>query len=124
MINDYLHGDLNYRNELPYEILTGRVQPWNYDAAKNRYADVGETLREAMNQNPNLKVFFAAGYYDLATPFAAAEYTIAHLGLEPAVRGNVTIKYYEAGHMVYIRKASLAQLTQDVSTFLRGAMPQ
>ena len=123
MINDYLRTDLGYKNDLPYEILTGRVSPWNFGSARNRYANVGETLRAAMTQNPNLKVFVAAGYYDLATPFVAAEYTLAHLGLDPSLRGNITLKHYASGHMVYVRRSIEHQLTQDVAAFAQGAFP-
>jgi len=121
LINDYLRGDLGYKNDLPYEILTGRVGPWNYGSARNRYAYVGETLRSAMTRNPALRVFVAAGYYDLATPFAAAEYTFNHLGLDPSLRGHLIIKHYASGHMVYVRKSVEHQLTQDIQAFALAA---
>ena len=74
MINDYVRAELKYENDLPYEILTGRVRPWNYGSAQNRYVNVADTLRGAISQNRDLKVFVAAGYYDFATPYFAAEY--------------------------------------------------
>ena len=85
MINDYTRSELKYENDIPYEILTSRVRPWNYGTAQNRYVNVAETLRGAMSQNQFLKVFVAAGYYDFATPFYAAEYTFNHLQLDPAL---------------------------------------
>jgi carboxypeptidase C (cathepsin A) len=67
-INDYVRSELGYENDLNYEILTGRVSPWNYRQYTNRYLNVAETLRSAMSQNQALKVFVAGGYYDFATP--------------------------------------------------------
>jgi carboxypeptidase C (cathepsin A) len=122
-INDYLRTELKYENDLPYELLTARVRPWRYGNAENHYLNVAETLRNAMSQNQALHVFVAAGYYDFATPFFAAEYTIEHLQLDPALRKNVTLEHYEAGHMMYIHKPSLLKLTSDVSAFYQRAAP-
>lgn len=117
--NDYVRGDLKFDSDLPYEILTGRVAPWSYKPYENRYVDVGETLRSAMTQNPFLRVFVAKGYYDLATPFFAADYTLDHLGLDPSLRTHITGAYYESGHMVYAHLPSLAKLKQDTAQFIR-----
>jgi carboxypeptidase C (cathepsin A) len=121
MLNAYVRGELKYENDLPYEILTGRVGPWNFGSAQNRYVNVAETLREAIEHNPALHVFIAAGYYDAATPFAAAEYTAEHLKLEPRLRGNIRIDYFEAGHMMYIHKPSRERLAADAAQFYREA---
>jgi carboxypeptidase C (cathepsin A) len=120
-LNDYVRGDLKFDSDLPYEVLTGRVNPWSYKPYENRYADVGETLRSAMTQNPFLHVFVVKGYYDLATPFFAAEYTFDHLGLDPSLRGHLTGAYYESGHMVYAHMPSLAKLKQDTAQFIRAS---
>jgi carboxypeptidase C (cathepsin A) len=124
MINDYIHTELKYENDLPYELLTGRVRPWNYGSAQNRYVNVAETLRDAMSQNQALKVFVACGYYDFATPFFAAEYTFEHLGIDPSLRKNITLQHYDAGHMMYIHKPSLLKLTSDVAAFFQAAAPE
>ena len=121
-INDYVRGELKFESDLPYEILTGRVQPWSFSEHQNRYVDVGETLRNAMTQNPYLKVFVANGYYDLATPYFATEYTFNHLGLDPSLRANVTMGYYEAGHMMYIHQPSLRQLKSDIASFMKTTL--
>ena len=121
VFNDYVRGDLKFESDLPYEILTGRVQPWNFAPYENRYVNVAETLHTAMTLNPYLRVFVAKGYYDLATPFFAADYTFDHLGLDPALRGNLSGAYYEAGHMVYVHMPSLQKLKQDVAQFLRAS---
>ena len=122
-LNDYVKRDLGYANDLPYEILTGRVWPWSFRSAQNQYLNVAETLRSAMTQNQALRVFVASGYYDLATPYFAADYTIAHMGLEGALRDNVETHYYPAGHMMYIQKSSLAKLKSDLTGFYRKAVP-
>ena len=120
-LNDYVRGDLKFDSDLPYEILTGRVAPWSFKPYENRYVDVGETLRSAMTQNPFLRVFVAKGYYDLATPFFAANYTIDHLGLDPSLRSHISGAYYESGHMVYAHLPSLAKLKQDTAQFIRAS---
>ena len=122
VLNDYVRGDLKFESDLPYEILTGRVRPWSYAPYENRYVNVAETLRAAMTQNPFLRVFVAKGYYDLATPFFAAEYTFDHLGLDPSLRSHLSGAYYEAGHMMYVHPASLQKLKQDVAQFMRASM--
>ena len=123
-LNAYVRHDLGFKSDLPYEILTGRVRPWNFKNYENRYVNVAETLREAMTKNRNLKLFVANGYYDLATPFFATLYTINHLGLEPELQGNVTMGYYEAGHMMYIHRPSLVQLKHDLANFIQSSTPQ
>jgi carboxypeptidase C (cathepsin A) len=120
-LNHYLRRDLHFESDLPYEILTGRVRPWNYQTATNRYLNVADTLRQAMTKNPSLRVLVANGYYDLATPYFATHYTFDHLGLDPALRDHVTMTHYRSGHMMYIDLASLRQLKQDVSAFIRAA---
>lgn len=121
-MNQYLRDELKVEQEGVYEILTGKVHPWSYDGFKNRYVNAAETLREAMAANPWLKVFVAAGYYDLATPPAAIEHTISHLGLTPEHRKNVTFGYYEGGHMMYTNVSSLAKLREDLLPFYADAI--
>ncbi len=122
MLNDYVRNDLKFDSDLPYEVLTGRVRPWNYAPYENRYVNVAETLRGAMTQNPFLHVFVAKGYYDLATPFFAADYTFDHLGLDPTLRGHLSGAYYEAGHMMYVHPPSLAKLKADIALFIKSSM--
>lgn len=116
-MNQYLYDDLQVREDRVYEILTGRVHPWSYDDFENRYVNASETLRQAMASNPWMKIFIAAGYYDLATPPAAMDYTIDHLGLTKERRKNVTTRYYEGGHMMYVHLPALEQLRKDLIEF-------
>jgi len=120
--NEYIRHDLKYESDLPYEILTGKVQPWDFGNAKNRYLDVAPTLAQAMTKNRNLKLFVASGYYDLATPFFATDYTRNHLHLEDPLAKNITATYYEAGHMMYIQKMSHVKLKKDLAKFYEEAL--
>ncbi|CAN5207110.1 hypothetical protein BH11BAC6_BH11BAC6_06690 [soil metagenome] len=71
-----------------------------------------------MSHNPNLKVLVLNGYYDLATPFFATEYTFDHMDLEKKLKQNITFKYYEAGHMMYILPAGAVAFKKDVADFI------
>ncbi|HEX9940776.1 MAG TPA: peptidase S10 [Thermoanaerobaculia bacterium] len=121
VLNDYVRQDLGFKSDLPYEILTDRVRPWSYGEFENQYVNVAEDLRQAMSQNPALRVFVGNGYYDLATPFFATEYTFDHLGFEPDYEKRVTTKYYEAGHMMYTRRVDREQLKKDLAAFIAAA---
>ncbi len=122
--NDYVRGELNFISDLPYEILHPNLwEKWSYAEHENRYVDVSETLRKAMSINPYLKVFVANGYYDLATPYYATEYTFNHLSLDESLRGAIGMGYYEAGHMMYIHLPSLRQMKDDLAKFISSAVP-
>jgi carboxypeptidase C (cathepsin A) len=121
--NQYVRTDLKFESDLPYEILTGRVRPWSYDQFQNRYVNVAETLRDAMTQNRDLRVFVANGYFDLATPFFATEYTFSHMQLDPELRGHVSMDFFDAGHMMYIHLPSLEKVTGDLHRFIESAAP-
>lgn len=122
--NDYVRGELGYESDVPYEILSFRTnEAWRFNEHENKFVEVVETLRKAMTANPFLKVFVANGYFDLATPYFATEHTFRHLGLDEALASNVSMAYYEAGHMMYVHPPSLARLKQDLGAFVRAAAP-
>jgi carboxypeptidase C (cathepsin A) len=121
--NDYVRNELKFESDLPYEVLTSRVQPWDFNGARNRYLNVADTLREAMTHNPYLKVYIANGYYDLATPYLATRYTVQHMTLAPELRDHITLGYYDAGHMMYINHPSLIALRKDLGAFIKSALP-
>ena len=123
MLNNYVRDELEFESDLPYEILSRRVHPWNYEEHQNQYVNVADTLRKAMTMNPALKVFVASGYYDLATPYLATEYTFTHLGLDKSLQDNITMAYYKAGHMMYIDMDELAKMKADLDAFLDNALP-
>ncbi len=118
VVNDWLRRSLKFETDLPYEILTGKVRPWSYTSAQNRYLDVAETLRAAMTQNPDLRVLVCNGYYDLATPFAATKYTFSRMQLDPSLRGNVSMTFYAGGHMMYIDRTAHKKLREDLVKFI------
>ena len=123
LLNDYLRQELGYETDLIYESSSPRVRPWNWGQG-NQYADVAETLRQAMVKSPSMKVLFTCGYYDFATPYFDTEFTVAHLALPEDLRDNVEITYYEAGHMMYIRRADHDKLKQDLADFMQRALQQ
>jgi carboxypeptidase C (cathepsin A) len=122
MFNHYVRAALDYESDLTYHILGGGIGPWDWGSAGEGFPDTSEALRSAFAKNPYMKLFVASGYYDLATPYFATEYTLSHMGLDPSLRGSVTTAEYEAGHMMYIHAGELARLKSDVSGFLRQAL--
>jgi carboxypeptidase C (cathepsin A) len=121
VFNDYVRRDLGFKSDLEYYILGGGIGQWNWNV-NNGYTDTSMSLKSAMAKNPYMKVLLANGYYDMATPFFAAEYTVSAMNLDPQLRQNVTFTYYEAGHMMYIEKNSLRKLKEDAAAFIQGAL--
>jgi len=121
--NQYVRSELGYKTDLPYYILGGGISsPWDWGSAGGGFPDVSGSLKNAFVKNPDMKLFVASGHFDLGTPFFATQYTLAHLGLEPADRARITTKEYEAGHMMYIDEVELAKLKKDVSDFIKQAL--
>ncbi|MEN0020588.1 MAG: peptidase S10, partial [Planctomycetota bacterium] len=116
-LNDYLRGELGYDSDMSYEILTG-VWPWDYgQGGNNRFLNTGERLRAVMHQQPHMKVYVGSGYFDLATPHFAADYSLSHLMLAEELRDNIEVNYYEAGHMMYLRQSELEAQVQNLRRF-------
>ena len=118
LFNDYIRNELKWESELRYR-TSGPVRPWDY-GNRARYLNLVESLRSTMARNPFLKVLIANGIYDMATPYAATEWTFDHLGFEPTYRERVRMTYYEAGHMMYIRPSMLQKFKQDVTEFIKS----
>jgi carboxypeptidase C (cathepsin A) len=119
---DYVRAELKFESDLPYEILSDKVQMnWSYSQFENQYLNVAEILRKSMTYNPHLKVFVANGYYDLGTPYFATEYTFNHLGLNESLQKNISMEYYDAGHMMYIHIPSLKEMKKDLTKFIKDA---
>lgn len=122
--NQYVRSELRYETDLNYFILGGGfTSPWNWNS-DNGYANTSVALKSAFARNPFMKLFVAYGYYDMATPYFAAEYSIDHMNLDPTFKANIKTSYYEAGHMMYIDVKSLARLKQDVSAFIDDSQAQ
>ena len=127
-INSYLRDELRFGGDQRYS-LSGGVQ-WNYNrvatggpgggggGGRNATPYVGGDLASALAYNPNLRVEVENGYYDMATPFFATEYTMDHLGVSADLRSHVTLKYYEAGHMMYLREPDLVALKANIAQFI------
>jgi carboxypeptidase C (cathepsin A) len=122
-INQHLGATLKYPfPDQVYEILTGKVQPWNYGEATNRYLDNSAVLAAAIHKNPALQVLICNGYYDLATPYFATQYTLDHMFVRGELRNNLQMKYYEGGHMMYSRERDLRTFTKDVKDFYKQTL--
>ncbi|HEY6629181.1 MAG TPA: peptidase S10 [Acidimicrobiia bacterium] len=118
-LNHYLRTDLGYDNDSFYKSLSMKVhEAWDYEDFKGHYVNTSDQLREVMVRSPKTLVFVANGYYDLATPHFATEYTFSHMGLDESVRKNVRMEYYDAGHMMYVHKPSLERLAADLREFV------
>jgi carboxypeptidase C (cathepsin A) len=125
--NDYLYRDLGYKTPLIFRPnnYAGIGNDWNFQHnapdGQQFAADTSSDLAQAMRENPRLKIMNAAGLYDLATPFFAAEYDLGHMALEPRLAANIRYSYYPAGHMMYIDPPSARQLKADIAAFYAAA---
>ena len=126
---DYLHRDLGVSKQLKYSITAGRRDgfkwDWNHEGNMRWGApaaiNTGIDMARAMTRDPNMKVLIMNGYYDLATVFYGVEHTIDHMGLSPNIKDNITMTYYEAGHMMYTHKPSLEKFKSDLTSFIQDA---
>ncbi len=126
LLNDYNHGELKFGSDKEYRNTSGGLGGWNwtrgvrgggFPSAPNVQGD----LTQAMITNPRLLVEVENGYYDMATPFFATEFTMEHLGLPDALKGHVQQKYYESGHMMYLHDASRVKLHNNIAAFVDRA---
>ncbi|MCL1076691.1 peptidase S10 [Parashewanella spongiae] len=118
-INHYLINDLKVKLDRPFNVLSidvNRSWDWHISGKQMHYINVAPYLSKAQRENKDFKIFVGNGYYDFATPFFATENTIADNGFDPK---RVEMKYYPAGHMMYIEPESLKQLAQDLQSFYR-----
>ncbi len=123
----YAKSELQWHSDRLYRVLPGEVvNSWNFRrdgfAGKVLAPSVIGDLREAMHTNPDLHVFSANGWYDLATPFYGTEYELANVGLDPSVARRITFGYYPSGHMIYLNDDALRALRADLETFYRAAL--
>lgn len=115
---DYLGRDLGYKEDQPYEILTGKVQPWRW-GMENRIVNVGDRLATALRDNPKLRVLVMGGHTDLATPPEGVAHSLRHLqGLPVGARDNITTTWYEGGHMFYLNPPDLLKTRKDLVEFV------
>ena len=124
--NDYYREDLKVVMDRPYVGSAGLWKDWDQshaqpdiDGQKVPIANTAIDLAYAMTQNPKMRLLVQQGYYDLATPYGATDHFIAHLRIEDALRANITVKYYEAGHMMYVNPKAMVDFARDLSEFIR-----
>lgn len=118
VFNTYIRTSLGVETDLPYKALNGSInEKWEWE--KGHLPTTGERLRSAIAKNPYLKVFVGQGYYDLATPHFATKYMVSHMNVDPELRDNIHIYYYQAGHMFYLDIDSLAAFKNDVGEFIK-----
>lgn len=122
-INGYLRQTLGYDPPERYEVISFQVnETWEWVKGVDGFPSTADDLRKTLIQNPHLKVLVANGYYDLATPFFAAEYVADHLGVDRSLLGNISMTYYEGGHMMYLHEESRAKLRADLVAYFEETL--
>ncbi|HET9030360.1 MAG TPA: hypothetical protein VFN49_09285 [Candidatus Aquilonibacter sp.] len=124
----YVRNELNWKSDEQYPQCSNSIFPqWDF-TRKSVFGWLAPTtssdLLDAMTQNPKLRVFVGGGWFDMATPPGAAEWTFSHLGLQPALRSHVTMHFYESGHMVYLNPDARAQFHSDLVKFYANTLNQ
>jgi carboxypeptidase C (cathepsin A) len=127
--NDYVREDLKFGQDKVYRTGSdeaGQNWDWKHRGGGDNFGFPGSPnvegdLIQAMITNPHLQIEVENGYYDLATPFLATEYTMEHLGLPEKLEKNIHLQYYGAGHMMYLRDEDLAKLKANVAAFIESA---
>ncbi len=114
-INHYIRTELNFSTDIKYNMF-GPVRPWNNDNDNTR-----EDLRRAMAENPYLKVLFQSGYYDGATTYFNAKYTMWQVDPSGKMKDRFSFKGYRSGHMMYLRNEDLIKANDDLRSFIQAS---
>jgi carboxypeptidase C (cathepsin A) len=122
---DWYHDGLKFGQGKNYVVIGEVWKEWDWKHkppgapfALPTLPNTGIDLAHAMASNPSLRVLVLNGLYDLATPFLATEYMMSHLGLEKSLQSHIEMKYYPAGHMMYIYEPSLKAFKADIAEFI------
>ena len=123
--NDYVRKSLKFGDHKIYKEITDIERSWNFmhqppgsETKVPASMNVMPDLAAAMKQNPNLKVQLNGGYYDLATPFFAAQWELEHLPMQHSLMANTETHFYTSGHMVYAHEPDLKALHDNVAAFI------
>jgi carboxypeptidase C (cathepsin A) len=120
---DYLGRELGYKEDRPYEILTGKVHPWSWNS-NNAVVNLSGRLASAMRDNPHLRVLVMAGHTDLATPPESVAHSVRHmLDLPANAKANIATTYYDGGHMFYLNPSDLVKCRADIVSFIKAGNP-
>ncbi|QBR93186.1 S10 family peptidase [Nocardioides euryhalodurans] len=119
-LHHYLRAELESDLDLPYEVFANQIKEWSYKEFEGRPVNVSDKLERLMRANPHLRVRVEYGYYDLATPFGAAEDMVAHLRLTPEQRERIEHDWFETGHMPYLHEESRVREADGIAAFVRA----
>ncbi len=117
-LNDWVRGGLNYKTDRHYSTIGGVGDwDWNIGGGEARYyKNVAPYLGKALRENSGMRIFVAQGYFDFATPFFGAEYSLSRTGFP---KDRIEYQYYGSGHMMYVRDDDRAKLSRDIRDFIR-----
>lgn len=116
-INYYLQEVLQFKTEVKYNMF-GPVRPWDRSGDRT-----GENLRQAMAQNPYLNVLVQSGYYDGATNYFDAKYSMWQLDPSGRMKDRLSFKGYRSGHMMYLRSEDLKTANEHLREFIKTSTP-